>query len=689
MIALVTSGANDLSEVLTQSGLCCRAFAAPEQALRETETGDALLLLADGWPDRPTVLPESVAAAAREGTRRVLIEFPAALPGCPAAETRAIEFERGVVAADCFGPELAAGRIVMLHDCRFRTFAAADPVLVLARVAGFDTAVYGLPEERFPVLYFDRENQLWVATARLSRFVTSRFAPGDAWPVIWRWLLQELSGETIPPLTVIPQVAPTGSPALAIGAEEERRAAERGTAWFEKARLFIGPDWSGRYPVGSNGYPDGVDRSPAAKGFSCGDGSLGMIEGVNSMIYHDGTQNYRYTVRADCMGEASLALALGGVTADVERWRRFSANLNGYVFFDSYFAQRRRAEPDSASYGLVAWMGNDVNGGVYYGDDNARLLLGSLGAAALLRDGRWLEPAVRCLLANLRTTGPEGFRGERLEDDDLQRNGWRHYRQLSRTHYAPHFESWLWACYLAAYAGSGFRPLLDCAETGLRNMMAAYPERWKWTNGIQQERARLLLPLAFLVRVEDTAEHRNWLAFMVDELLRHQDGLSGAIQEQVGEPGTGMFGPCASNEAYGKTEAPLIQDNADPLSDLLYTANFAFIGLHEAAAATGELRWAAAEDKLAAFLCRIQAASPVHPDLDGAWFRAFDFRRHDYWASNADTGWGAWSVESGWTQAWIAATLWLRQRRQSLWELYGALEWRETVKRCAAGLELL
>ena len=78
MIALVTSGANDLSEVLTQSGLCCRAFAAPEQALRETETGDALLLLADGWPDRPTVLPESVAAAAREGTRRVLIEFPAA-----------------------------------------------------------------------------------------------------------------------------------------------------------------------------------------------------------------------------------------------------------------------------------------------------------------------------------------------------------------------------------------------------------------------------------------------------------------------------------------------------------------------------------------------------------------------------------------------------------------------------------
>lgn len=37
--------------------------------------------------------------------------------------------------------------------------------------------------------------------------------------------------------------------------------------------------------------------------------------------------------------------------------------------------------------------------------------------------------------------------------------------------------------------------------------MENYPEGWKWTNGIQQERARMILPLAWLVQVQDTPEH--------------------------------------------------------------------------------------------------------------------------------------------------------------------------------------
>jgi hypothetical protein len=42
-------------------------------------------------------------------------------------------------------------------------------------------------------------------------------------------------------------------------------------------------------------------------------------------------------------------------------------------------------------------------------------------------------------------------------------------------------------------------------------MMEKYPDGWFWTNGIQQERARMLLVLAWLLRVEDTPEHRAWL----------------------------------------------------------------------------------------------------------------------------------------------------------------------------------
>ena len=48
--------------------------------------------------------------------------------------------------------------------------------------------------------------------------------------------------------------------------------------------------------------------------------------------------------------------------------------------------------------------------------------------------------------------------------------------------------------------------------------------------------------------------------------------------------------------------------------------------------------------------------------------RAFDFGRWDYWASNADLGWGAWCVESGWTQGWVTSILALRQLDTSLWD---------------------
>lgn len=51
-------------------------------------------------------------------------------------------------------------------------------------------------------------------------------------------------------------------------------------------------------------------------------------------------------------------------------------------------------------------------------------------------------------------------------------------------------------------------------------MMASYPEQWSWTNGIQQERARMILPLAWLYRVEPTEEHLKWLHYMTNELLK-------------------------------------------------------------------------------------------------------------------------------------------------------------------------
>ena len=181
-------------------------------------------------------------------------------------------------------------------------------------------------------------------------------------------------------------------------------------------------------------------------------------------------------------------------------------------------------------------------------------------------------------------------------------------------------------------------------------MMQAYPNEWHWTNGLQQERARMVLPLAWLVRVDDTPEHRKWLSLMVDDLLSFQDE-SGAIKEDLGSGvGHGKYAPPKSNEAYGTNEAPLIQENGDPIADMLYTSNFAFLSLTEAAAVTGDEKIKKAVKKLSDFMVKIQVRSNLHPELDGAWFRAFEYKRWEYWGSNADLGWGVWSTETGWTQ---------------------------------------
>lgn len=287
--------------------------------------------------------------------------------------------------------------------------------------------------------------------------------------------------------------------------------------------------------------------------------------------------------------------------------------------------------------------------------------------ADILGETRWNKTIVEAILANYRTTGRKGFRGERLEEDDIQKNGLRYYQERDLVNLHPHFESWMWACYLWLYRQTGYEPLYELAEKGIAAMMSTYPNEWRWTNGIQQEKARMILPLAWLYRVKPTTKHREWLDFMVTQFLKNQVEC-GAVREELGDDSKGLFGRCKSNEAYGKEEAPLIFENGDPIADMLYTCNFAFFGLNEAACATGDPDMKQAAEKMSEFLTRIQVRSDRFKNVDGAWFRAFNYRNWDYWASNADAGWGAQSTLTGWIQSWIVSTQALMEMNTSYWD---------------------
>jgi hypothetical protein len=665
-LAFVCRADNDLYRVVKEAGIEADRFDSPEAALAGDPTHAALLILADRYPDGLTEVPASVLRSIENRKQRLFVEYPSSLPGLQFGKPTTSRFERLVVSST-FAAPLPPLHILTVNGLHRLPVTVTGSHIVAARVAGVDSAIFGLPKETAPILFETSSGTTLVATTKLSQFITGRYAPQDAWKLVWRAILQWLtSGRTLPELLWRQTVRPAYSRDEMIPADAEGKALRRGVDWFVGSKLLVTPAHA-RREDGSIIRADSLITTAAESVMA--DGSLGIMEAPLSIIHLDGSQAISTALRGDCTGESAMALAFGGKVFGDRMKTTIAKNLLDFWLFTSDATKKERGDPANGAYGLIAWgVGAPEWYVANYGDDNARLLLGTMAASALMGESRWDEKMMMCLLANLRTTGQLGFRGDRIDIPELSAKGWKHFFERSIVSYAPHFEAYLWACYLWAYRQTGYDLFYRRAEQGLRMTMQQYTDGWRWTNGLAQEKARILLPLAWLVRVKDTEEHRRWLKQALDGLLALQRPCGG-IQEELGLPGKGMFPPLESNEAYGVNEAPLIQKNGDPISDLLYTTNFAFLGLHEAAAVTGDSGVRAAEDQLAQFLCRIQMRSEAHPTLDGGWFRAFDMKRWEAWGSNADAGWGAWAIESGWTQGWITAVLALRQMNTSLWDL--------------------
>lgn len=665
-LTLCCEGENDLFRVLTASGYECRRVDSAREAVELAAEGGAVLILADGYPATVTAVEPGVLETAARKSLRLYIEYPGALPGVEIGPPKAARWERVAVNSDFFRPSLDRLRILAINGLHFVQARSPTAHVVAARVAGFDSAVFGLPDDSVPILFELPERRVLVAATKLSHFITGRYAPQDAWRTLWAGVLAWLCpDEERPPLVWTPSVRPSYGRDESLPPDVESQAFRRGVEWFGRSKLLLHPSRLDAVTQAERG--DGLLATPPADA-PAGDGTLGILEAPLSIILADGSQMQSVARRGDCHGESAMALAFGARLGHGEASAQVARNLLDYYFFVSDARKKERGDPKHGAYGLIAWgITSPAFYRANYGDDNARLLMGAGATASLLGEHRWDEAMMRCLLANLRTTGRRGFRNDRIDIPELSSQGWQPFFRRDIVSYSPHMEAYLWACYLWAYRQTGYELFYERVENALRMTMEQYPNGWRWTNGLAQEKARILLPLSWLVRVKDTPEHRAWLRTAVDGLVALQEPC-GAVREELGLPGKGMFPPPASNEQYGGHEASLIQRNGDPVSDLLYTTNFAFLGLHEAAA-LGDETAKHAEEKLAEFLCRVQIHSDAQPSLHGGWFRAFDFKRWEAWASNADAGWGAWAIESGWTQGWIVSVLGMRQMETSLWTL--------------------
>ena len=656
---------NDLYGLMVDEGLEVKLFKSLDDALDAAPRNSGLFVAAEGYPEDRTQISAEQYSIARKKKVRMFIEFPSSIPGMSLPdECYHGALERAVVTSDIFGAGLPEMSLLTVNDCHIIPAEAENPVMVYAKVAGFDRAEYGLTDTDVYPLLFMHDNMTMAAMSALSNFRTARFGPGLSWRLVWETLLGWLTGEDVSLDSWEPDPRPMFSRDEPLPENARLNAVMKGTEWLYNARFFIHPSWKQKameYQSDINN-PSGP---PVPQQCLNGDGCHGVLEGHQSYIYHDGSQRYRYWRRCDVQGEVAFLLAASSDLTGSDKYRQCSENLLDFMFYEAEYRQGAHNDRNSPVYGLLGW-GDNANW-VFYSDDNARAVLGAIGASALIDSQRWNTMITENILANFRTSSRQGFHGERLHEQDIIDNGWQFYANRDYTFINMNFESYCWALYLWLYDKTGYRPLLDKAKTAIKITMEAYPDNWHFLQGIQSEKARLLLPLSWLVRAEDTPEHRKWLDTIISDLLKEQDAC-GAFKENLGEGTGGSFGRTPSNAAYGTAESPLNFSNRDKVSDLLYTSNFILLGLNEAAHATGNPVYRDAVQRLADFIVRIQVDSEDHPDIDGAWFRAFDFGRWDYWAENADMGWGAWSTLTGWSQSWIVGTLALMEKGSCFWD---------------------
>jgi|WetSurMetagenome_2_1015567.scaffolds.fasta_scaffold01101_10 hypothetical protein len=673
VISISCKADNDLYITLKENNISCTRYNSPEEAVNKAPERSGVMILADGYPEKTTLIDSSLFEKAHTKKLRLFVEYPSYLLGLKLASPRPALLERVVVTTDSI-EHLTRMQILSLHDCNYIPVSVDNPLLAVSKVAGFDRAVYGLDKgaNTGAILFEHSDTGLLVSTTKLSQFITARYAPKEAMQAIWKYIFKWLGGDNARNqlLDWTPAVRPSYSREEKLPLNAARLAIRRGMDWHIKAKILLSEqgweEYKQLWKLNDSNLLTTVtavnNAAPQPKS-QAGDGSFGVLEGIASEVEIDGSQPFRWWLRSDSNGESSLAFALRGEMDDDSLSKSIAGNLLDWLYLRSGLFQN---DPGKANYGLLFWAPGNAQ--ALYQDNDVKAILGCIGTSAILNTDRWDEALVRNILGNFRTTGINGFRGHRLENPDLLGRGWESFWNRKTILLQPHYEAWTWASYLWLYDKTGWKLLFERTQKAITKMMNAYPDQWRWTNGIQQERGRMLLPLSWLIRVDDRPEYRAWLKLIANDIEKCQD-ISGAIREELGAPDHGDYVPPLSNTAYGTNEAPLIQENGDCVSDLLYTCNFTFLGLHEAYAATGDEQYKRMADKLADYLIRIQVKSDVHSELDGGWFRAFDYRQWEYFGSNADSGWGAWSIETGWTQAWVPTVLAMREMKKNLWDI--------------------
>jgi hypothetical protein len=178
-------------------------------------------------------------------------------------------------------------------------------------------------------------------------------------------------------------------------------------------------------------------------------------------------------------------------------------------------------------------------------------------------------PLLQQAFGLLRTFSQFGYRPAMTTKDDMAAKGWKPFFYGRVNSGTPHMQANAWALSLWAGQVTGIKLFSERVYSATALLMAKWPDQWACTEYMSEELAHEVLVLAWLVRVNNTAETRGWLDAVATDLINHQRQQSGAIREWVNA--TCGLNFLTHNDAYGTGECGLIQSNTDPAADLLYT----------------------------------------------------------------------------------------------------------------------
>ena len=268
---------NDLVTVLKDNGYRIVLSDDVQTTLDKAPEGAAVLLLNRSYPDSVRLLSGQQVSKIGEKGLRVFAEFASTADTLP--QLHEIGFER-VVMTDSLAPGLGPMDLLSINRGRyFREDAAEGTVMAIAKVAGFDTAVYGLDDTPcYPLVYRKRDG-LWMSTSQLSEFARLRFMPEAKWKVFWEKVIGDLTGHETRFSSWIYPVHPSYGKDVPLPDTARLASVRKGVEWFYNGHFLVDAswkkDWIDKYQ-GDGVMPIGPCLPPDIKD---GDGSCGILEG--------------------------------------------------------------------------------------------------------------------------------------------------------------------------------------------------------------------------------------------------------------------------------------------------------------------------------------------------------------------------------------------------------------------------